>query len=120
MNGYEAIIHFTDAGFKFLAKTLWPASFVAACYFLYLSVDAIAGKTTTANVIANVVADWGLDKIIPYLVGGSGVAYGVYERRLRTRTIKTLRDQAGRYEALAEPNRTGSGLLPGGDMPKDT
>lgn len=88
-------------------------------YFLYLSVEALAGKETNAKIVANVMANWGLDKIIGYMVGGSGAAYGMYERRQRRTVTKNLRQQAEELERLHDRDRTGTGLLPGGDAPTD-
>jgi len=79
----------------------------------------LAGKDTNANIIGNVVFDWGLDRIVAYAVGATGVGFGLYERKTRIKGLKEERDRNQRYEEIADPDRTSSGLVDGGLVPDD-
>lgn len=104
---------------EFLTKSLWPVTCCVGFYFAYLATGELAGKTTDANILANVGISWGWDKMLAFAFGIGGILYGNYERRLRIRSLATERDRNQRYEDAADPDRTTSGLLPGGVMPTE-
>lgn len=79
----------------------------------------MAGKRTDANIITRLVFDWGLNNIVAYAAGATGVGYGLYERKARIKGLKEERDRNERYEGLADPHRTSSGLVDGGLVPED-
>ena len=80
---------------------------------------ALAGKSTQANILASLVVNWGLDKAIAYLAAGGGVYYGWRERRIRLSSLNTERERNKRYERIADPSRTSSGLIDGGLTPPE-
>ncbi len=119
-NVYDFLIRLTDGTCRLLTKSLWPATCCFVAYATYLGVAELAGKTTEANIAANLIAKLtGFDRIIAYMAGASGVGWGMYESRNKKKAIANLRKQQEEYEKIADPNRTGSGLLPGGDLPPD-
>lgn len=114
-DGWSFALFFIGHLFGFLGKALWPGTVVLSSYFVYLAAAALAGKDTSA--IINSTINWQIDVAIAYVVGTGGVAYGLYERALRKRIATVERQRNEEYERLADPERTSSGLLPGGDVP---
>ena len=117
-NAFDVALVFVSSGFRLLHASIWPLTLCVFFVCGYLSIDSLAGKKTDANILATITANWGLDRIFTVLAGGGGVGYGLYERRLRMKSVAALREQNEKLEADIDPGRTSSGLLPGGDMPK--
>jgi hypothetical protein len=93
---------------------------VCIVYWIYRSVDALAGNVTTASIGLNIVGDVRLSDIFGYLFGGSGIAYGLSQRHLRRRTIYQLQARIKELEAHIDPRRTSSGLTTrGATHPRD-
>jgi hypothetical protein len=94
---------------------------VAIFYFIYRSIGALAGNTTVANIGLTVFGDVKLSDVFGYVFGGSGVAYGLAQKRLRRNKTHYLQGRIKDLETKLDPQRTSSGLTTHGDThPKDT
>lgn len=93
---------------------------VAVFYYIYLCVAALAGKTTLANIGINVLANVKISEVVAWLFGGSGVIFGLNQRRLRRKTIEHVQTRNIMLEQRLDPNRTSSQLTPRGETnPRD-
>ena len=93
---------------------------VACCYFLYLMIDALAGKTTATDIALNAITDLRLDEHILYFLTGGTTFWAIRERKLRKKTIKHITAQVKELEEHIDPNRTSSNLTETGDTrPED-
>lgn len=97
----------------------WGATaWIAYCF--YLSVLALAGKTTIAEIAARFVANIGISQSLAWLLSGGGVAYGIRERKLRQKTVKRLQTRIQDLEKRIDPKRSSSELTPLGEThPRD-
>ncbi len=86
----------------------------------YLSVEALAGKTTLASIWVNFLANITVSQSVAYIFGASGVTYGVVEHWLRKKTIKRFKNRIPRLEAKIDSGRTSSRLNATGEThPRD-
>jgi hypothetical protein len=79
-------------------------------YFLYLSVEALAGKYTFADIGLQALANLRVSEAIAYAFGAAGVGYGLRQRKLRRDTIEQLAARVQAAEQLVDPGRTSSAL----------
>lgn len=94
-------------------------SFVGVSYFLYLSVVALAGKTTMANVVLNLLTQAKIDQKVSWGVTLLAVAYGIGQRRLRKRKVAELAGRVIMLETSIDPRRTSSHILPSGQTRRE-
>jgi hypothetical protein len=87
---------------------------IIVTYWLRDVLLAYAGQTTNANVALSLITDLKIDRILPYVVAGGGIAYGRQQRRLRQSNIKRLTERPQELERAIDPGRTSSGLAPDG------
>ena len=93
---------------------------VGVSYFIFLSIEALAGETTAADIGINLLADVRLSEVFAVLFGGGGVIYGIRQRSLRRSAVERLQGRVKKLEKQEDPGRTSSGLTPRGDThPKD-
>jgi len=88
---------------------MW-GSLVAITAFIYLSVRAVAGQYTFADVGIKLVGDFKLSEAFSYLFGAGGLGYGVMERRLRRKTTERFAERNTTLERMIDSNRTSSNL----------
>ena len=82
--------------------------------------DALAGKTTIANIFLKAIGNLTVSQSLAYILGAGGVAYGVGERKVRQKTIQRLQDRNQELEKRIDPHRTSSELTRRGETnPKD-
>jgi hypothetical protein len=82
--------------------------------------DSYAGLSTTADVAIRLIADFRLGVVLPYLLTGGAVGYGLHQRRLRRAAIERLTNRTQQLELQRDPNRTTSALTSRGTTnPKD-
>jgi hypothetical protein len=94
---------------------------VMISYFGFLSAGALAGHHTFADIGIRVLADVRVSEAVAWIFGGSGVAYGMRQRKLRRDTVERLANRNIELEKRLDPNRTSSQLTPRGDTrPEDT
>lgn len=76
----------------------------------YLSIVALAGHQTLADIVVRLLANVKLSNGILYLVTGGSVAYGLGQRHLRRKHIKRVVAAKNELEKKLDPNRTSSNL----------
>lgn len=90
------------------------------CYFLYLMVDTLAGKTTVADIALKAITDLKLDEAVLYLLTGGTTFWAIRERNLRKKNTKHIAAHTKELEEIIDPNRTSSDLTETGDThPED-
>lgn len=93
---------------------------VACFYFLYLTVDSLAGKTTATDIVLKAITDLKLDRGVLYLLTGGTTLWAIRERRLRKKNTKHIAEHIKKLEEHLDPNRTSSNLTETGDThPED-
>lgn len=107
---HRAKLALIDKGYKLGRGAVGAAALVFCFYFIYASIDSIAGKTTTFSGVANAVVNLGINE---YLAWGLSAVMGIgwaNERRLRKRTIKEQGKHIKELETRVAPERQSSGL----------
>lgn len=97
------------------AATKWGALVLIARYAA-LAIQGLSGHTTEASftVVVELVKRTAADELVWVLLAALGIAYGVYQKRLRRRTIAEYSGIFPELERGVDPNRSSSGLLPDG------
>lgn len=110
-------------------------AFVWIVYFVYASIDTLAGKTTFANIDVNAKGElssqseversdvcqyWWYAVPLAGLFGVGGILYGRRQAKLRHDVIEHEHARTLELEARLDPKRTSSDLTPRGDTrPED-
>lgn len=76
----------------------------------YLSIMALAGRQTFADVALNFLANLKVSQGICYLVTLGSILYGLGQRQLRRRNIRRLAHDKNELERILDPKRTSSNL----------
>jgi len=101
----------------------WLIAFGAAIaffHYLTLIMSSLAGKTTTANVVLNMLGSLNFSSSLAWAGTVSAVAYGAGQKSLRKRTVNNLHAHIRELETRLDPNRTSSELATTGETnPKD-
>lgn len=113
-NRYDVIGRLIDGIVSVMITALVCGTIVVIGYWVYLTLIAYAGKSTSASVAISFVTDFKLDQVFAYFVGGSGALYGYRQRRLMRGNIERLSGRPRELEKRIDPNRTSSGLTPQG------
>lgn len=92
----------------------WLAA-AAMSWFVYRSIDALAGKQTLADVGIKVLADIKISEAIAYLFGGGGVLYGYKCKRLKADNVERMAGRIAELEKQLDPGRSSSRLTPRGE-----
>lgn len=95
----------------FIRSAMW----VGIAYFAYLSIGALAGQSTSANIIVQLLSDIRVETLFSYAFGVSGIVYGLRERKLRQRTIEHLQPRARVLEGILDERRSSSRLTLSGE-----
>lgn len=105
-------------GFVSIANTFVKfGSLPLMALFCYWMVDSLAGKQTDAKIGIEMLFD---SRVLGAIFGTSGVLYGIYERRLRRKTVQHVQPRVKQLEERLDVNRTSSKLTPAGDTnPED-
>lgn len=95
-------------------------SFVAIFYLGYLSISALAGHSTFADIAVKFVGDLKFSKGLAWIFGTTGVVYGIGQRKVRRDTVERLHGRIRKFEQEKDPSRGSSELTPRGETnPKD-
>ena len=108
-------------GFVTVARDLiqWVALAVIA-YFVYLSVAALAGRETSADIGIQVLGTFNVSVALSWTVGLIGTMYGYSQRNLRRDTIERLQLRIVELERIIDDRRSSSRLTPRGETrPED-
>lgn len=87
--------------------------FCAVCF--YWSIDSLAGRTTNADILMNILADIRFERVVAVTAGGGGIIYGARQRQLRLDTIRHFEAMKREQELLIDPSRTSSDLTSSGE-----
>jgi hypothetical protein len=87
-------------------------------YFLYRSLDTLAGRNTFAEIGVKFLGNLTVSRGIITLLTGGGWAYGLAQRSLRRRAIERLAPAKNKVERLLDKGRTSSDLTSRGTTPK--
>ena len=124
----------TEPEARFLRSDAWARSVVklghqvvrwtGICvlgYLAHLVLVEWTGQTTIADVtIALGATGWqGLTVLAGLAVGVGGVVYGLWQARLRRKTIVHLTSRIRELETTHDPDRTSSGLTAAGETPQE-
>lgn len=93
---------------------------VGITYFAYKAVESLAGRETGASLLVELVSDFKLNIVFPWLVAIGGAVFGLLQRYLRRTTIQRLHRRIHELEELVDPGRSSSNLTSTGDThPED-
>jgi len=96
-------------------------SLVGIAWLFYLSIKAVAGQYTFADIGVRFIGNFKISEGLAYLFGVGGISYGYKERRLRRSTIERLAPRNAALEKALDPNRTSSKLTTKGTTsPEDS
>lgn len=87
----------------------------AIAYWIYRSIEVLAGRTTLADVGVQFFANISVSVALAWTVGISGCVYGWRQRTLRRDTVERMQRRNQNLEAMLDRNRTSSGLTARGD-----
>ncbi|MBI1346789.1 hypothetical protein GC163_10935 [bacterium] len=94
---------------------------VAISYFIYCSVDALAGESTVADIGVKFNSKISISEVLAWIFGIGGVGYGWRQNDLRSVTIERLQGRIRELETGFDPQRTSSNLNERGQTnPKDS
>lgn len=79
-------------------------------YWMYRGIDSLAGKTTFTNMLFRMATDLKMNQWFGYILGGSGITYGLQQRRLRRKTISRITPRNDELERKIDPIKMSSGL----------
>ena len=106
---------------RVILETIRWGGFVLITYFAgkytFLCIDALAGKTTNADINSN-LANMDLKSlasILGIIFGALGIRYGRKQSKLRKDTVESLQNRIINLEKRLDPNRSSSRLTPRGD-----
>jgi p-aminobenzoyl-glutamate transporter AbgT len=89
-----------------------PIAFM--CYVAYLSIAALAGKSTLAAFGIYLVSDLKVNKFLSHIVmaafGIGGTSYGYAQKRLQQRNIERMSSVIQELENKLDPSRSSSRL----------
>lgn len=85
----------------------------------YLSITALAGKSTSAEFLFNILAMKNISVTFAWCIGFAGLLYGYRQRGLRKYTIERLQHRNVDLEKLIDDRRSSSKLTPRGDTRRE-
>ncbi len=88
---------------------------VLIVYFIYRSIDTLAGRTTGADIGVSLFANVKVSDTVAWVFGGGGTLYGLRQRSLRRATIERLQGRIKHLETARDPGRKSSGLTERGE-----
>ena len=97
-----------------------------ACRYGYLSIAALSGKNTDANIeiavtlelLSKLFRTAGVFNLVCIAFGGSGIIYGLIQRHLRAKISEQMGRHTEQCEKRIDPKRSSSGITRKGRTPK--
>jgi hypothetical protein len=109
-----------DGFFSALNNVIRWGTVAYIAHEIYLTVGLLAGKSTFADIGLKFFADIRVSEGVSYLLGASGVGYGLSQRKLRRKNIERLQGRIVTLEKQIDRNRTSSRLTETGETnPED-
>jgi hypothetical protein len=116
---YKQRLTIVDQVFRVVRQIVGGATICTCCYFIYRSVDSLAGKTTEVNAVVRAVLKAGADRWVFLSISAiCGIGWRT-ERKLRRRTIEEMGAHIKQLENKQLPERKSSGLLPDGTQKQE-
>ena len=104
-----------ERAYKIVELLIRGTVYCVIAYFIYRSIDALAGGKTWVSITLRDV-DYG----IPWIVAAIAIFYGLFQRKLRLRKVASMQQHIKQLELHLDNNRTSSNLLPDGQTnPED-
>jgi len=105
---------------SFLSALVRWTGVVLIARYGYLTVNALAGQRTVADIGISMLADVRISEALAWLLAGGGIVYGRQQRNLRKSSIERLHERNKSLEKVIDPARTSSNLTTRGDTrPED-
>jgi hypothetical protein len=82
--------------------------------YAYLSIAALAGQKTLADIVVRFLGNLTVSNSIAYILAGGGLAYGVGQHQLRRRNIRRIVGNKNDLEKILDRKRTSSELTDSG------
>jgi hypothetical protein len=106
-----------------VSRLISGGTLVFVFYLIYLIFNSLSGKTTFADIAVSFLADVktsrGAVMIVSILFGGSGSAYGLYQRKLRRDDVQSRSAHIQFLESEFDKRRSSSGLTRRGTTRKE-
>jgi hypothetical protein len=101
-----------EASFRTARTVARTIGWCFAAYCAYLSIQAVAGQTTTLSVIMSFFfgAFLELKMVVLISLAGGCAIWALIERNLRQRAVARLTPRSAALEKVIDPGRTSSGL----------
>ncbi len=110
----------TNSASNILMTLIRYGAIVLSLRYIYLTVEALAGQVTLAQIGISFLGNLTLSQSLAYIFGTGGVIYGYGEHKLRQRTIRRLGPKRKELEVSIDPRRTSSRLTEKGETnPED-
>ncbi|HWQ32295.1 MAG TPA: hypothetical protein VNQ79_05380 [Blastocatellia bacterium] len=93
----------------------WSALVLLGIYCGRPAIEALAGKETEANIAIKILGNLSIREGISYAAAAGFGAYGMYQRRLRRKTIERQHDRVAKLERQHDPKRSSSRLTKRGE-----
>lgn len=88
--------------------------------YAYLAIEILSGKSTTADIGINFLANINISVALAWCAGLGGIAYGKHQSKLRKDTVERLQNRIQELELNSDPSRSSSNLTPRGETrPED-
>lgn len=102
-----------------LIQFVRSGGYVACAWFGYLSIKALAGHTTLADisVMVGAIVEGRTSEVLAWLFGTAGVSYGYYQRKLRRDVTERLASRTSSLEGRIDRRRSSSRLTTRGETP---
>jgi hypothetical protein len=101
-----------DARYRTVRTGIRSIVWIAAFYFAYKAIEAIAGQNTSFSLIVSVILNalFEVKFVCALSLAGAASIWAVAERKLRQRAVSRLVERNSALERLLDPSRSGSGL----------
>lgn len=110
----------TDAAVSVVNNMVKWGGLLGISYFVYRTIQSIAGQQTVANIAINLISDLKINQWIAYVIGISGIGYGCMQKRIKKITIEHLSRRKEELETMLDNRRTSSMLTRRGETnPED-
>lgn len=88
--------------------------------YAYLAIEILSGKSTTADIGINFLANINISVALAWCAALGGIAYGKHQSKLRKDTVERLQDRIQELESDYDQSRSSSNLTPRGETrPED-
>lgn len=113
-------VRIIDKAFDLAKHLITCSAIVLVIYLIGRTISDLAGKTTLADIVIQILMSGNAREWASYAVTGGAILWGARERRLRKSTINHLSRRLIKTEEQLDPNRTSSHLTETGDTrPED-